>query len=355
MGLNKLNHKRSGATSLLIVVGLALLFVGIITGLTSLTVREQQQAGDTDQSNRAVQAAEASAREAAEKLVSFPDTQLTDCNSAAVNGLVSHGPPSNQPAGSDLEIICRTIKSVSDNISGSLNKDQDAQIMMTIDDVRAVNLRWSKKGSVSLANLPCLFPPSASSPGACSYPSAAASTLEVTFFIWPKSINSTFLSGVDSSGIKTKTYILVPGASGTSNSKADSNVQTNPTTSCNTSFVDFQCAANLDISNLTGYDPANFRYAMRLTSRYKGTDFNAKFYNDGIAMSVPAKVRSSEAEIDVTARSGNLYRRIRAYKPIGNLSILDSVLGSGREICKNMTVTPSPNRTVVRNNCNGFY
>lgn len=102
MGLNKLDHKRSGATSLLIVVGLALLFVGIITGLTSLTVREQQQAGDTDQSNRAVQAAEASAREAAEKLVSFPDTQLTDCDSAAVNGLVSHGPPSNQPADSDL-------------------------------------------------------------------------------------------------------------------------------------------------------------------------------------------------------------------------------------------------------------
>lgn len=354
MGLNKLNHKRSGATSLLIVVGLALLFVGIITGLTSLTVREQQQAGDTDQSNRAVQAAEASAREAAEKLVSFPDTQLTDCNSAAVNGLVSHGPPSNQPAGSDLEIICRTIKSVSDNISGSLNKDQDAQIMMTIDDVKAVNLRWSKKGSVSLANLPCLFPPSASSPGACSYPNSAASTMEVTFFIWPKSINSTFLSGVDSSGIKTKTYILVPGASGASNSKADSNVQTNPTTSCNTSFVDFQCAANLDVSSLSGYDPANFRYAMRLTSRYKATDFNTRFFKD-VAQSQPAQVRSSEAEIDVTARSGNLYRRIRAYKPIGNLSILDSALGSGREICKNMTVTPSPNRTVVRNNCNGFY
>lgn len=225
--------------------------------------------------------------------------------------------------------------------------------MMTIDDVRAVNLRWSKKGSVSLANLPCLFPPSASSPGACSYPSAAASTMEVTFFSWPKNINSTFLSGVDSSGIKTKTYILVPGASGTSKA-ADSNVQTNPSTSCNTSYVDFQCAANLDVSNLAGYDPTNFRYAMRVTSRYKATDFNARFFKDA-TQSQPAQVRSSEAEIDVTARSGNLYRRIRAYKPIGNLSILDSVLGSGREICKNLTVTPSPNRTVVRNNCNGPY
>lgn len=349
----KFYNKRSGATSLLIIMGLALLFVGIITGLTSLTVREQQQAGDTDQSNRAVQAAEASAREAAELLVSQPDLQIPNCESRETGPApLSKYRPQNQPAGSDISIECQTITSISSDITGSLEKDQDAQIMMTIDDVKAVNLRWSKKGSVSLANLPCLFPPSASSPGACSYPSAAASTMEVTFFIWPKSINSTFLSGVDSSGIKTKTYILIPGASGVSNSKADSNVQTNPTTSCNTSFVDFQCAANLDVSSLSGYDPANYRYAMRLTSRYKATDFNARFYKDSAFVN-QARVQSTEAKIDVTARSGNLYRRIIAYKPIGNLSILDSVLGSGKEICKNMTVTTSPNRTATRNNCGG--
>lgn len=339
---------------MLITVGLALLFVGIITGLTSLTVREQQQASDTDQSNRAVQAAEASAREAADKLASFPSTQIPNCDSPDVNGLSSHGTPPNQPPGSDIDITCRTIESVSDNVSGSLEKDQDAQALMIIDDIRSINFRWSKKGSLSLANLPCLYPPSTSSPGACSYPSSAASTMEVTFFIWPKSISASFLNSNDASGIQTKTYILVPGASGTTK-QADSNVpQTNPDTICSVAAADFQCAANLDVPNLTGNDPASYRYAMRITSRYKGTDFNARFYKDS-TFSQPGQVQSSEAKIDVTARSGNLYRRIIAYKPIGNLSILDSVLGSGREICKNMTVTTSPNRAVERNNCNGPY
>lgn len=353
--INSLKHKRSGATSLLIIMGLALLFTGIITGLTSLTVREQQQAGDTDQSNRAIQAAEASARETAELLITQPDLQIPNCDSKTTGTApLSKYTPQNQPAGSDISIECQTITSKSSEITGSLEKDQDTQIMMNIDDVRWINLRWSKKGSLSLANLPCLYPPSTSSPGSCSYPAGAASTLEVTLFSWPKTITASFLNGNDASGIQTKTYLLVPGASGVSNSKADSNVQTNPNTSCSTSFVDFQCVANLDVASLSGYDPANYQYAVRITSRYKNTDFNARFYADSAFVN-QVQVQSSEAKIDVTARSGNLYRRIIAYKPIGNLSILDAVLGSGREICKNMTVTTSPNRAVERNNCNGPY
>ena len=65
----------------------------------------------------------------------------------------------------------------------------------------------------------------------------------------------------------------------------------------------------------------------------------------------PIDMKSDKAQIDVTARSGNLYRRIRAEKtvsPSSLESVFDSVLYAGngandqantrRDICKSMVV-----------------
>jgi Tfp pilus assembly protein PilX len=349
MKLNILKYKRSGATSLLIVMGLALLFVGIITGLTALTVREQQQAGDTDQSNRAIQAAEASAREAAEKLVAFPDTQLGDCLAATHNNIASHYVPPNQPSGGDIEIVCRTIKSVDTTISGYLKQDDDTQIMMNVAPVQKVTLNWARIGSGSIpSQFGSLAGFSSLYPGLGGYNRPAM--LEVSVLSWPKgTIPGSFLSnGSEGTGIRNQTILLVPGATSPDNLNSLPRIGSG----CSTPRASgLACQAILDFNSfVAGGNSSSMDMALRITSRYRDTNFQADFINSS---GVAAQVRSSEAEIDVTARSGNLYRRIKAYKPIGNLSLLDSVLGSGSEICKNLTVTTSPNRTVFRNNCGG--
>lgn len=338
--MQNLAKKRPGITSLLVVVGLALLLVGIISGVTVLSVREQRQATDTDQSNRAVQAAEASAREAAQALLSDPNIERGNCSNTA-GTLPEKYTPTNQPAGSDLQVVCRTIKSQADTIEGQLNTDGATEFLLNIDNVQTINLRWLKRTATSTVSIGNLYPAKS------GYPANAASAMEITFFSWPKN-----LAGFGTEGIATKTYILVPGANNV-NVTADAPApQTNPGTVCNTAFVDYQCAATLNVQNLTGFDPTTYQYAVRVTARYKGTDFNARFFKN---TGQPANVRSSKAIIDVTARSGNLYRRIVAEKPIGELGFVNSVLGSATNICKNLAIVTQPSRSIqgAGNNCQG--
>ncbi|MDP4038913.1 MAG: hypothetical protein Q8P54_03075, partial [bacterium] len=79
-------------------------------------------------------------------------------------------------------------------------------------------------------------------------------------------------------------------------------------------------------------------YIFRLKSRYTGTNYRLTFYNSS---GQEVNIKFPFAVIDVTGRSGDTYRRIRAYKPLSPDTIynnLDNVLVSGTEICKNLQV-----------------
>ena len=63
-----INSRKPGVTSLLFVLVIGLLLVVMVAGIAALTVREQQQASNTEQSNRALQTAEAGVKAAVQKL-----------------------------------------------------------------------------------------------------------------------------------------------------------------------------------------------------------------------------------------------------------------------------------------------
>jgi len=156
-----------------------------------------------------------------------------------------------------------------------------------------------------------------------------AAMVEMNIVYWPKTgataysfINSTLLFAPGNNNNKIKPYIAV-------------------NTACNASGL-YKCTTNdvsrtikgFSIASATGIPAANvgnYNYAIRITPRYKGTHFALTAYKTGGIDIAPAQ--SNKAQIDVTAKVGNLYRRVKAEKiilPSAIETIGTSVLYAGR-------------------------
>lgn len=326
--MQNLAKKRLGITSLIVVVGLALLLVGIISGVTVLSVREQRQSTDTDQSNRAIQAAESSAREVAQQLTRNPDYEEKNCTQPAFAS----------PPGTDIAIVCRRVVSVtSDPIESYLNnRDSSTEVLTAADPVTQMDISWAKAGQFGVTTaLSSLYP---AITGGASYNRPAM--IELTVFSWPRgTADAGFLNSAQQSGIKTNTIVLVP------NGSAD-NSGYRPSSTCGAPSP-YSCSARINFDSIIA-NSANYSMAVRVTARYAPTTVLMQYYKNGFG--AKAEVRNSKAMIDVTARSGNLYRRIVAEKPIGELGYVNSVLGSATDICKALVVVTQPSRSLQSNN-----
>lgn len=87
---------------------------------------------------------------------------------------------------------------------------------------------------------------------------------------------------------------------------------------------------------LTGYGGPVQAHVLRLKSRYAGMHYSLQFYNGAALKSVPDQF----ATIDVTARSGDVFRRI-IYKVrlASGAANVDYAIYSDTNICKNMSVS----------------
>ena len=177
-------------------------------------------------------------------------------------------------------------------------------------------------------NAPSLGDPATASFAGKLYPEVAgynnAAMVEMNIVYWPKKDatansfkNATLLFAPNKSNSKNPIAVTCPGG----------------TYSCSTTDVSkaikgFSIATAVDIA---GFDPSLYNYAIRITPRYKGTHFAFTAYGtDGSAV---APAQSNKAQIDVTAKVGNLYRRVKAEKiilPCAIETIGTSVLYAGR-------------------------
>ncbi len=358
------NHKNypKGAASLLIVVALSLILITIVIGITTLSIRQSRQALNTDLSNRALAAAKSATQDAALAALNDPQINYPNCNGSDARnsaGTVSSAeakkftqPLVSADAGNQTEIVCRTLVSTAPSITGQLKKDEDTQILLTLDTVARIGIVWNKEGvdSLSPSYNGSIYP--------SSYGYSNAAGLELSFVYWPK-------SGVNAPpGIKT--FYVMPGNSDQSQLNSHK-INGNSIVSSNcSSFLGsgYSCYLTLDTNNPNtitnlGINPATYNIAMRITARYAQATYQALFYkttSENVGQDPPtANVQNTKAVIDVTAKVGNLYRRVQAEQPIGNLSFLDSVLYSGGSICKNLVVyddhTSSPSVGNGKNDC----
>lgn len=350
-----INKKPSGITSLLLVLAIGLTLTVIVAGITTLSIRETQKASSVESSNKALNAAESAIKLAVQKLVSDPNYQQTDC-------AIPAGDTTYSSLTTEAQITCLTVKSVfTTTYESLLQKNRATQLAFgTIAGSsvpKYLQLRWQSK-TLDTGNLP---PDSNYQYEGNLYPEVyqtKPASMEITMYYWP---NSSKALG----DAKSVTIFLVPGKADAGYSAASPRTQV--TNYCDKPGVnppaglemgDYRCA----ISNSnTGFD---IRAAMGLAStatidnlvlrikpRYLDTHFELSAFSSSDVNS-KVNIKSTKAQIDVTTKVGNTYRRVKAEKPISALaveSIFDSVVYSGKGVDDNLTTNICKDQVITLN------
>jgi Tfp pilus assembly protein PilX len=360
--------KPQGATSLLLVIGMALVFIVMITGLTSLSIRQSRQASNTDLSNRALATAEASARDAALWIQANPGKQYPECSSTDattgitdVDSLKAYVPTAE--SNNTTEIVCRTVTVSSKTPSGQIKKDESVQLFTyepTGAGIDTMSFQWGKNSAVLAAGFPVW--PTLTDYNTI-YPNAPA-VVELSLYYWQKNVN---ISPVDVTGatnpIKVKTVLLLASPSDTGDGSPGGVIIANGNTgrlsgsTCTDAYSSgYNCKVGINLTSILGVNAAGYNIVAKLKPRYKDTDYQASFCTNPTGLTSTdvcsgnaVAVRSSRALIDVTAKVGSLYRRITAETEIGGSSFFDDVLYSNSPIektetfCGNFTKKDDPN------------
>jgi hypothetical protein len=306
-----------------------------------LSIRQSQQARDTDLSNRALAAAQAAARDAASWIRQNPGDQYPNCNDSRTN---LTKPVLDTAADNQVSIVCRTVQTSSATLSGQLAADDSVQFNTSANQVQKVKFEWNKLGTDSNNGF---FTNNAINTQWYDLKDAYAAlgsqpaTLEVSIIYWP--------TGALPPNLPISTVVLLPGRQDKSPFRTPNGipsnynpyVQTNIlSSSCGPSSTgQYSCNAIINLGDLTNTNPTATRYMVRVHSRFNQASYQASFYNSNPTNGTPdATAVSSKALIDVTAKAGNLYRRLQAELPIGGSSLFDAVVYSSQPICKNLSV-----------------
>ncbi|MCC7289520.1 hypothetical protein IT414_04005 [bacterium] len=325
--MSKLFKKKTGAASILVTIILSIVVVGMIAGLTLLSNQESRQASNTDQSNRALNGAQSKVQELAQQIAADPSKTFEKCNDFGDTGSQQPEQKINDAQG-DVAVTCATVTNQGDSMSGQIDRDNTVQVDLSrVSDVRNLRLNWGLKGTDGAASgLPAA--PNPYYPVLSAYGSRPA-TLELTF-VWygnvgdPDKFNASDFSG---GSLPMKTILLSPSGCNPNPPAAMNNYQCGYPNANGTGYVDL---ATLGI-------PSGKNVVIRVTSRYTGTSYSMRFADSA---GNPSNVRFPYAVIDVTARSGQTYRRVQATKPIEytTFDFVSNVLYSGKNLCKTMQV-----------------
>lgn len=344
-------RRQTGGASLLTTVILAILLLGVVGGLATLSINEIRQAANTEQSARALSAAESGVAQLAEKI----DTEVgsherTACNSEPSTPTTA-GPPIE--FGENSAITCATVKAGdSEETVGVVDRDQSYRIDLsgaykkgspgTKLPVTAMSIEWHGTGDVASAVLSGATFPKLATTSNLDSPAA----LELTYAHWSLSgQNIVALSQPEDYGIGLKKVVFNPAFNGPgvpeNTCKADASAITDgyacTTRQSATADVMDPPSRRFELNALSVPTTPDVKLVFKLTARYNGTHFRLKFYNGTEVLMVP----QAYATIDVTARSNNLYRRVIAQKPLAltsSIDYLDNTIFSGKNICKDMKV-----------------
>lgn len=368
-----INKKHHGVTSLLFVLVIGLILVVMVAGIAALTIREQQQASRTDLSNRALYAAEAGVKLAAQKLSDDKTYSSSTCTQR-----LSEGFSDLFTSNSNQAITCMIIQSVFTDYQEYVPKDLVVRLLVGPDITEAstsptlFSIQWNNP-SLGDVTSGWIYPGNLY-PEKDNYTYAA--NIELTFIYWPSRLST---NPVNSSNIQIKKFLLAPG-NNTNPSDTYVNSICSGQSGVTAPLTDYKCTSTaknttngqFNIGTALGnINPQSYNFAIIVGSRYKGTHIQVNaFNNDG---STKLNMKSASAQIDSTARAGNLYRRIKASKLINVTGALENVLdgpiysgpgsnvaGSEPKICKNFVVKETSsgsgsymlaNGTV---NCNGL-
>ncbi len=325
-----MRQREQGMVSLTISIVVGILLIIIVLSSFSIMFRLQRESTDSDLSIRAQYAAEAGAEDA----LTMIQRELAAGTLSAADFTNTCNDSGTQLSGTSY--TCQKLSYTTNNLTGVLERDgQPVQFDLGSTPFSTIVVQWNtdEDSNANGVGTPSYAPPAnflgdSTNLGVdkWNYPAA----LELTTVAFPNGGN--FNIATDTR-YKFYTNLISPGNTATPTSSTAPTVA-NQTGDCTQagSGGGYNCTMTF-----TGVGTPAGSNVLRLRSRYAGTHYSLKFYSAGGAlMNVPDQF----ATIDVTARAGDVYRRI-IYKvrlDTGTAAV-DYVIYSDRDICKNFQVS----------------
>ncbi len=387
-----LRARHQGSAALLTTVAISAVLIVLFVGLTTIATREVKQSIATDQSNRALYAAQAGVEDAVRRLnddIGFAENEKT-CNQSDGGDPHQIGDTSANAAWT-----CRTISLESNSVEGRLDKDQAVTIDLSkaknasnnAVSIKYMSLEWNKSDYDSANAIGAAVQGNKALPTSSAWEGRAA-VMQVTGIWYPKAGIPATDKLVDGKALPVRSVLLSPAELETGTNVTDfSNWSTRNDVDLN-SVVDAKCqtaspagysckmpkdftdgtstsnkyalqnlmkmeyAKSDGSTQVVSCDISDCNMVLRLQARYAATHYKLNLYYESGGTLTKAIVPDGYATIDVTAKSSNYYRRVVAKKKIVPTvadGLFDNAVFSGAGICKTMTVykdnVGAPDRT----------
>ncbi len=389
-------RRHQGSAALITTIAVSAILVVLFVGITAIVTREIRQSINADHSNRALYAAEAGVEDAVRILADDPSKREEKCNALSGNAeVVVQG-------GGDAAWTCRTITTTSDILTGRLEADESLNLNLALGragqeessgyrQARYMKIEWNNSRDTGEASTPLMNRVSSwlpiYDPNNATQDWTGAAALEITASWFEANPSGVINSGsIDKPGLRgvmpVRTVMASSACQGVGcqyydfspwNSASYPNstyvnngavgqgtLLSGVTARCHNDVTrEYSCdmpatggtydLANLvkteinngtdnEIYNSSGGAYNNTTMLLRIRPRYKAASYRIQFFD---STGVPVWMPDGKATIDVTARSSNYFRRVRAKKQLSPAvydGVFDNALFSGGDICKNMKI-----------------
>jgi hypothetical protein len=334
-----------GVVSLIasIIIGIMLIII-TISGLVLMSA-ETRQATDFDQSVKAYFAAESGVEDALAEIKRRLDlgdnlaTILAGGTDECDNFL---GDP-DLSGDTSVSYTCQIVEMDDNEINGVAQVEESFQVDLTGTTFNTLEVHWNQQGidASTLGGIPTSFPSNSPVNNWLDFPAV----MELRIIAYP---SGSFNAGQ----IESDVVILKPHNSA-SPPAGTFNVNAPPT---NPAFKNILCTPaapgsyNCSI-RITGFDDSNFHYIARIKPKYYrgNTHYSIRAFQGGN----PASIPNGQLAIDVTAKAGDAFRRVRVQIPVGQQpdSVLDYVILTDEDICKFFSVSQITNTASSETGC----
>jgi len=353
MRIKPVQHQ-SGIVALITVIFSSILFSVVIIAMVGIVSTEQRQASQADLTNRAYFAAEGGVEEGLLQL----KNAIANCSSyascPAFNGstdieghCLTQSAATTGPSGASY--TCVILNHESNDATDTLTPDGDAYQLdlSSIQNISKIVIKWHIPGSQLAAStttdgtnytLPATGN-SFSNVNSWGYPAV----LEVQSILF----NANAATYNPNTDLKLFEDVLSPTSTGGTiteddDASAASNANASANAYCQLASAipsdGYACSETINISNSQG---GNYSRILRLRSRYAQAHVDVEVFT-GVGGVTQAQIPDSFETLDVTAKSGNTYRRVRAKVLIQqNTVALDYALYSDTDICHDFEIRSS--------------
>jgi len=333
---NNFRLNQRGLVSLVTVTLASILFTIVVIAMVGVVANEERQASEADLSNRAYFAAEGGV----EKGLLDVKNALQGGGPGALGRLSTAENDGKCQSDATVGYTCLSMGHTPTALTGDLKADGDdyqVDLSGVNGPIRAIEISWHTSANGPVGTL---LPSATLSPGT-AWNSPAAIEVQSILFNTAQAAN---FNPNDPTHLNILENTFVPttvGGTYTETSPASSKFPVAAKCTTTVGAGGYAC----DIKMNTTINPS-IKRILRLRARYAGTSFRIKLYNASGA--VITNVPDTYETLDVTAKSGNTFRRARAKVAIyQSTAALDYALFSDGDICHDFGLRDSRNGTAA--------